>query len=113
MNKKLKVASSVAFGAIVMTLAACGPEEPQPGSSDTGTGSSSSSVVEDSSSSSSSAEVKLPVATGAYQFVDRSYEDRTEILGKLEKYAVDNALTGLPLYENGGYQIYNRRIYLR
>lgn len=110
MNKKLKVASSVAFGAIVMTLAACGPEEPQPGSSDTGTGSSSSSVVEDSSSSSSSAEVKLPVATGAYQFVDRSYEDRTEILGKLEKYAVDNALTGLPLYENGGYQIYNRRI---
>lgn len=35
---------------------------------------------------------------------------RTEILGTLEKYAVDNMLTGLPLTENGGYAMYNPRV---
>ena len=45
-------------------------------------------------------------ATGAYSYVASSYEDRTEILGVLEKYAVDNQLTGITLYEDGGYVMY-------
>ena len=39
-----------------------------------------------------------PAADGAIEYVDASYEARTEILGKLEGYAVDTGLTGLPLY---------------
>ena len=51
-----------------------------------------------------------PAADGAIEYVDASYEARTEILGKLEGYAVDTGLTGLPLYENGGYVMYNPRV---
>jgi len=35
---------------------------------------------------------------------------KTEILGKLEKYAMDESLTGISLFENGGYVMYNPRI---
>ena len=35
---------------------------------------------------------------------------RTEILGKLEKYAVESHLTGITLFENGGYVKYNTRL---
>lgn len=51
-----------------------------------------------------------PLATGAKQFVDASYEDRTEILGTLEKYVIDHNLAGLPLYQSGGYQLYQDRV---
>lgn len=47
--------------------------------------------------------VESTPATGAFSYVSSSYEERTEILGVLEKYAVDNNLTGITLYENGGY----------
>ena len=46
----------------------------------------------------------------AYNYVASSYEEKLEILGKLEKYAVDNHLTGITLYENGGYVMYSDRI---
>lgn len=45
-------------------------------------------------------------AKGAYSYVASSYEERTEILGVLEKYAVDNQLTGITIYEDGGYVMY-------
>jgi hypothetical protein len=48
--------------------------------------------------------------TGAYSYLGKTYEQRTEILGDLEKYAVDNNIAGLPLYENGGYVMYNPRV---
>jgi len=47
------------------------------------------------------------LANGARSFVYRSGEDKNEILGVLEKYAVENKLTGLTLYGNGGYVMYN------
>lgn len=39
-----------------------------------------------------------------------SVEQKAEILGKLEKYAMDEGLTGISLYENGGYVMYNPRV---
>ena len=54
-----------------------------------------------------------PVArtvTGITSLIGASPEKRTEILGALEKYAVDNMITGMPLFENGGYVMYNPRV---
>lgn len=41
-----------------------------------------------------------------------SAEERTKILGLLEKYAVENTLTGISLFENGGYAMYNEGVQL-
>ena len=43
-------------------------------------------------------------------YVAAPYDERTVILGILEKYAVDNFLTGLTIYGNGGYVMYNERV---
>ena len=51
-------------------------------------------------------------ANGAYNYVALDYEEKLDILGKLEKYAVDQHLTGITLFENGGYVMYNPRIKL-
>jgi ABC-type oligopeptide transport system substrate-binding subunit len=48
--------------------------------------------------------------TGAFSYVGSNYQDRTTILGSLEKYAISHKLAGLPLYENGGYVLYNDRV---
>lgn len=45
-------------------------------------------------------------ANGAFSYAYASGEEKTEILGKLEKYAVENKLTGLTLYGDGGYVLY-------
>lgn len=52
------------------------------------------------------------VATGGFSYVasDDTYKDKLEILGTLEKWAVDNHLTGMTLFQNGGYVMYNERI---
>ena len=57
-------------------------------------------------------EVKVEVATsGTFDsYVASSYAEREEILGKLEKYAMENALTGLVLYDDGGYVKYADRV---
>ena len=47
------------------------------------------------------------LADGAYSYAYASGEERTEILGKLEKFAVESKLTGLTLYGDGGYVLYN------
>lgn len=43
-------------------------------------------------------------------YVAASYEERTVILGILEKFAVENFLTGLTIYGNGGYVMYQERV---
>ncbi len=43
-------------------------------------------------------------------YVAASYEERTKILGILEKYAVENYITGLTLYGDGGYSMHNERL---
>lgn len=49
-------------------------------------------------------------SSGATSLVGESVAKKTEILGALEKYAIDNAITGMPLFENGGYVMYNPRV---
>ena len=55
-------------------------------------------------------------ASGGYNFASlagqEAIETRTEILGQLEKYAMDNHLTGITLFENGGYVKYSDRVTL-
>ncbi len=45
-----------------------------------------------------------------YSYSNASYEERTKILGLLEKYAVNNNITGLTLYGDGAYVGYSSRI---
>lgn len=52
----------------------------------------------------------IPYANGAYSFVSLSNEKKTEILGLLEAYAVRNGITGISLFENGGYVMYSERV---
>ena len=55
-------------------------------------------------------------ATGGFNFASlagaEAVNKRTEILGQLEKYAMDTHLTGITLFENGGYVKYNPRVKL-
>ncbi|MCQ3035471.1 MAG: hypothetical protein MJ248_04595 [Bacilli bacterium] len=55
-------------------------------------------------------------ANGGWNFSNVSGADavakKTEILGKLEKYAVDSHLTGITLFEDGGYVKYSKRAHL-
>lgn len=55
-------------------------------------------------------------ANGGFNFANSSNEagiaKRTEILGKLEKYAMDSHLTGITLFDNGGFVRYNDRVKL-
>ncbi len=46
-------------------------------------------------------------ANGYYNYSTGTYEEKAEILGNLEKYAVDNYLTGMTIFSNGGYVVYN------
>ena len=45
-----------------------------------------------------------------YSYVAANYEERTVILGLLEKFAIDNFLTGLTIFGNGGYVMYQDRV---
>lgn len=86
---------------------------PSSSSSSSAPSSSSSSSAPSSSSSDPSSSSSDPVgpsaepATGAFTYAKASNADRTEILGVLEKWAVDNKLTGLTLFEDGGYVMYS------
>ena len=50
------------------------------------------------------------LASGVYSFVASSYALRTEILGALEKYAVENFLTGISFMDDGGYSLYRPEV---
>lgn len=90
------------------TLASCGETSSvAPSTSAPDTPTSSAPV---SSSSSTSVDEKPVVASGAFSYAAADYQQKTEILGKLESYAYNNFLTGLPLFENGGYVMYNSRL---
>ena len=48
-------------------------------------------------------------ANGGYSFATQSYDEKANILGALEKYAVDNYLTGITIFSNGSQVCYNSR----
>lgn len=52
----------------------------------------------------------MPTSGEWVTYVAASYEERTVILGILEKFAVENFLTGLTIYGNGGYVMYDERV---
>ena len=54
----------------------------------------------------------VPLANGVYDFTGLTQAQKTEILGLLEAYAVRKGLTGISLYENGGYVMYSDRVVL-
>ncbi len=54
----------------------------------------------------------IPIATGLQSYTNESVDEKTKILGILEQYGVDLGLTGISLFENGGYVMYNDRITL-
>lgn len=54
----------------------------------------------------------VPLADGVKTFAGEKNDERTNMLGILETYAVRNGITGISLYENGSYNMYNPRITL-
>lgn len=52
---------------------------------------------------------RTTVATGVNSYSTVDYDEKANILGVLEKYAVENYLTGITLFSNGGYVAYNSR----
>ena len=54
----------------------------------------------------------IPLANGTFDFTGLSTEQRTEILGLLEAYAIREGLTGVSFYTDGAYVIYNDRVHL-
>ena len=54
----------------------------------------------------------IPLEDGLVTYKKLSNTERTEILGILERYAVTTGITGISLFENGGYVMYNPRITL-
>ena len=54
----------------------------------------------------------IPVADGIYSFKKENNTERGNILGILEQFAVAKGITGISLFENGGYTMYNPRITL-
>lgn len=54
--------------------------------------------------------ITMPTDGAWVSYVAASYAERTEILGILEKWAVENYLTGLVLFGNGGYVMYQDRV---
>lgn len=54
----------------------------------------------------------IPLAEGIESFKKLPDSERTTILGILERFAVTTGITGISLFENGGYVMYNPRITL-
>ncbi len=54
----------------------------------------------------------VPAASGVFSFAAESVEERTKILGLLEAFAIKHGMTGISLFENGAYVMYNPRITL-
>ncbi len=101
-NKVLLVATLLSLSALV----GCGGKK-DPTSTPSSAGTSAAT-----SSSSGQTGDKKPFtpenyAKGPKSYAAESYEERTKILGLLESYAVKNNLTGLTLYEDGSYVMYN------
>ena len=54
----------------------------------------------------------IPLAEGVESYKKLPDSERTNILGILERFAVTTGITGISLFENGGYVMYNPRITL-
>ncbi len=110
---KVKKIALLALTALLgVSLAACSEEpvdegtddpivEENPGGEESGGG--------DSSSSTTSGLVSMATSGQVANLVGISTALKTELLGKLEKYAVSNFLTGASLFDDSSYYVYNTR----
>lgn len=100
MKKKLLLGVAlVACGAMV--LAGCGDPGNTTTSTSIGSGSTSSGPTLD-----------VPLAEGVYNFQGADPTQKAELVAKMEQYAVDHHLAGIPLYDDAGYEMYSPRITL-
>lgn len=99
MKRKLMVSSAVVLLS-VLSLAGCKPTD----------SSTSSSGTSQGNSTGGGGTTTVEKANGAFNYVASDGDTRAEILGKLEKYALENHLTGIPLYGDGGSAVYQSRI---
>ena len=60
--------------------------------------------------SSSDSNIEYILANGAYNYENANIEQKNKIVGALERWAVENRLTGLTLYEDGSYSMFNERV---
>ena len=56
--------------------------------------------------------IEKPLADGIFDYTDVSYEEKLNILSKLEGFALRNHLAGIPLYDDSSYQRFSERITL-
>ena len=54
----------------------------------------------------------VPVADGVFSYAKLGYNDRTELLGIMERYAVQCGLTGISLYQASSFRMFNPRVTL-
>jgi len=102
-----KVTLLTTFAALV--LVACGGTTSSlPASSSPATGTSSATPT--STPTSTSEAPAISPANGLMSYAAASYSEKAKIIGALEKYAQDNYLTGIPLYDNGGLVMYANRL---
>lgn len=59
---------------------------------------------------SSKKEGTYELANGVFSYSKESADNKIKIIGALEKWAIENKLTGISLYNGGGYDIYHERI---
>ena len=62
-------------------------------------GNSSNTGSNTGSSNTGSSSGPVARANGAYNYLAKSYDERAEILGALESYAITNHLTGIPMLD--------------
>ncbi len=98
MKKSKLVASLALTGVLALGLASCKEGE------------TASWHYEDYEFVDSTATATAATTGRAVSYVEKSYEERAEILGLLEEYAMKNTIQGLVLYDDGGYAKYSDRV---
>lgn len=98
--KKTAILASVGCMAALL-LAACDDPKPSSTSSNTGTDTSSSNPTIDG-----------VLASGIYNFQGADVQTKADLLAKMEGYAMDHHLAGIPLYDDSGYTLFTPRITL-
>ena len=99
MKKFTKVLPALVLGSLVAGLSSCGKTKAR------------WMPVNDFSGDPTEVELSFAEDGGSYiDYTQLSYDERAEALSLLEKYAVENSLTGLTLYSDGGYIKYSDRV---
>ena len=108
MKRTLKLISSLFCSLlVVLGLTACGNKTTTAAPTTSGT---NNGGVADFDYVNENASATAATSGSVESFVASSYEERAEILALLEQYAMENAISGLVLYDNGGYVKYSSRV---